>query len=115
MIEITTIETTIAEENLAKIIMKKKLKDGEKKIDGKTEYRTIFLNGEWGTGKTEYLNRTEKQLAKGKFIFLKFWEQTDKRSPINIAFLKVHPFISYTSKFFVIFFCCSINFNDSCN
>ena len=103
MIEITTIETTIAEENLAKIIMKKKLKDGEKKIDGKTEHRTIFLNGEWGTGKTEYLNRTEKQLAKGKFIFLKFWEQTDKRSPINIAFLKVHPFISYTSKFFVIF------------
>lgn len=102
MIEIATIDTTTAEQNFANIILEKKTKDGESTKNGKTEYKTIFLNGEWGTGKTAYLTRTEKKLTKGKFVFLKFWEEKDKRSPINIAFFKVHPIIFWTSKLVIV-------------
>nr|WP_269199247.1 P-loop NTPase fold protein [Lactococcus cremoris] len=65
-------------------------------------YKTIFLNGAWGTGKTEYLSRTEKHINNGKFICLKFWEQTDERSVITIAFAKIHPILYWSLKFFTV-------------
>lgn len=95
MITLSKIETVTAEKNFAKKILKK--------TEYEERYKTIFLNGAWGTGKTEYLSRTEKNLNKGKFICLKFWEQTDERSAITIAFAKIHPILYWLLKFFTVF------------
>lgn len=95
MITLSRIETEISEKNFAEKIL---TKTGDKK-----EYKTFFLNGAWGTGKTEYLIRTEKKLNKGKFIQLRFWEQTDERSVVTIAFAKIHPIMYWLIKLLVVF------------
>ncbi|EMF0036907.1 P-loop NTPase fold protein [Enterococcus hirae] len=40
--------------------------------------KTFFLNGTWGSGKTECLNRVSNQAEEKNFIFLKLWELKDE-------------------------------------
>ncbi|QKX66892.1 hypothetical protein HU262_09180 [Enterococcus hirae] len=40
--------------------------------------KTFFLNGTWGSGKTECLNMVSNQAEEKNFIFLKLWELKDE-------------------------------------
>ena len=66
-----------------------------------SESRTYFLNGSWGSGKTEFLNEVKKKSQK-KFITVDFWRLTDTRTTIEIAFSKLHPFIYWCLRIFVV-------------
>lgn len=61
---------------------------------------TLFLNGEWGSGKTEFLNNISK---KRKIILLDLWRIKDDRTVANITFSKLFKFQSYIIKIFLIF------------
>ncbi|EMF0091495.1 hypothetical protein EFL14_RS14640 [Enterococcus hirae] len=62
-IELERIDTTEAVKIFSKLIKEKK---------------TFFLNGTWGSGKTECLNRVSNQAEEKNFIFLKLWELKDE-------------------------------------
>lgn len=64
------------------------------------ENETIFLNGEWGSGKTEFLNKISK---KRKIVLLDLWRVKDNRTVANITFSKLFKFQSYAIKIFLIF------------
>lgn len=49
------------------------------------EKKTFFLNGPWGSGKTEFLNMVSDQAAEKKFIYLNLWELKDERTVIHIG------------------------------
>lgn len=47
----------------------------------KEEPKTYFLQGKWGSGKTEYLKEVEKATGKNlKFVYFKLWEPKNKAS-----------------------------------
>lgn len=69
------------------------------------EFKTYFLNGEWGTGKTEFLKETQKFSDK-KFVYLDLWQVKDERSVMAIAFNKIHPILSIIFK--TIFIVCVV-------
>lgn len=52
--------------------------------------KTYFLNGKWGSGKTEFLEEAERYTKK-KFVIVDFWKLNDSRTTIEIAFAKLHP------------------------
>lgn len=60
-------------------------------------YRTFFLNGIWGSGKTSFLKKCEEKLVFGfaskkwKVRYLKLWEVSDDRSVIQLAFQTMFP------------------------
>lgn len=62
---------------------------------------TFFLNGEWGTGKSEYLQEVEKHTKK-KFVYLNLWNIKDERSVISISFSSLHPIINSLYRIFLI-------------
>ena len=66
-----------------------------------SESRTYFLNGSWGSGKTEFLNEVKKNSQK-KFITVDFWRLTDSRTTIEIAFSKLHTFIYWCIRIFIV-------------
>ena len=66
-----------------------------------SESRTYFLNGSWGSGKTEFLNEVKKN-SQEKFITIDFWRLTDSRTTIEIAFSKLHPKIYCFLRIFVV-------------
>ena len=66
-----------------------------------SESRTYFLNGSWGSGKTEFLNEVKKN-SQDKFITIDFWRLTDSRTTIEIAFSKLHPKIYWFLRIFVV-------------
>ena len=72
----------------------------------KTEPKTYFLQGKWGSGKTEYLKEVEKSAEKDlKFIYLELWKPKDKASLAQKIFESIHP------KFYLIkvfFYVCAI-------
>lgn len=80
------IDTSIAAKNFSNLL---------------SESRTYFLNGSWGSGKTEFLNEVKKNSQK-KFITVDFWRLTDTRTTIEIAFSKLHPFIYWCLRIFVV-------------
>lgn len=80
------IDTSIAAKNFSNLL---------------SESRTYFLNGSWGSGKTEFLNEVKKKSQK-KFITVDFWRLTDTRTTIEIAFSKLHPFIYWCLRIFVV-------------
>ena len=53
--------------------------------------KTFFLNGTWGSGKTEFLNRVSNQAEEKNFIFLKLWELKDERTVIHIGVNQLFP------------------------
>jgi hypothetical protein len=73
-IKVKKINTREAEGNFAKLL---------------TENKTYFLNGSWGSGKTEFIKKVEdiyRNKPKKKFIYLDLWNIKDDRSVMNIAF-----------------------------
>ena len=66
-----------------------------------SESRTYFLNGSWGSGKTEFLNEVKKN-SQNKFITIDFWRLTDSRTTIEIAFSKLHPTIYWFLRILVV-------------
>lgn len=62
---------------------------------------TFFLNGEWGTGKSEYLQEGENHTKK-KFVYLNLWNIKDERSVISISFSLLHPIINLLYRLFLI-------------
>lgn len=63
---------------------------------------TFFLNGEWGTGKSDYLEEVEKLTKKKKFVYLNLWNIKDERSVISISFSLLHPIINLLYRLFLI-------------
>ncbi|AUJ87424.1 P-loop NTPase fold protein [Enterococcus sp. CR-Ec1] len=63
---------------------------------------TFFLNGEWGTGKSDYLEEVEKHTKKKKFVYLNLWNIKDERSVISISFSLLHPIINSLYRLFLI-------------
>lgn len=75
VIEPTHIDTTVSASNFSNLLRSNK---------------TYFLNGAWGSGKTEFLKEVESYSEK-KFITLDFWRITDERSVVSIATSKLRP------------------------
>lgn len=64
----------------------------------KEENKTYFLNGKWGSGKTEFLNEAQKHINR-KLVTIDFWKLKDDRTAIELAFSKLHPFIYWGIRF----------------
>ena len=74
-INLRHINTSIASQNFVKLL---------------EENKTYFLNGKWGSGKTEFLEEA-KRYTKKEFVIVDFWKLNDSRTTIEIAFAKLHP------------------------
>lgn len=59
--------------------------------------KTYFLNGDWGSGKTTFLNQIS-ETSKKKMITLNFWEIKDERTAMEIGFSRIHPWLYYLSR-----------------
>ena len=80
------IDTSIAAKNVAKLL---------------EENKTYFLNGNWGSGKTEFLSEINNNTHK-KLVTIDFWRLTDHRSTIEIIFSKLHPWKYRFLRFFIV-------------
>ena len=93
------IDTSIATKQFSNMIVEK---------DENKNYKTFFLNGIWGSGKTTFLNDTEKDsegnLKKNrwKVRYLKLWEIKNDRSVFELAFAVLFPKYNFFAWFFVI-------------
>lgn len=77
--------------------------------DDNGNYKTYFLNGSWGSGKTTFLKDTEEN-PEGKLVqegwsfrYLNLWEIQDERSVFELAFSTMFPGYSIFYKGFSIF------------
>lgn len=77
--------------------------------DDNGNYKTYFLNGSWGSGKTTFLKDTEEN-PEGKLVqegwsfrYLNLWEIQDERSVFELAFSTMFPGYSIFYKVFSIF------------
>ncbi|MFS0969914.1 P-loop NTPase fold protein [Enterococcus thailandicus] len=68
------------------------------------ENKTFFLNGSWGSGKTEFLNTVRNQVKGKKFIYLNLWELKDERTVIHIGINQIFHRLYTFLKIFSI--CC---------
>lgn len=64
------------------------------------EPKTYFLQGEWGSGKTEYLKEVEKAMNGGrkhferfKFVYLELWKPKSKASLAQNILETIHPIL----------------------
>ena len=80
------IDTSVAAKNVAKLL---------------EENKTYFLNGNWGSGKTEFLVEVGKNTNK-KLVTIDFWRLNDNRSTIEIVFSKLHPWKYKFLRFFIV-------------
>lgn len=80
------IDTSVAAKNVAKLL---------------EENKTYFLNGNWGSGKTEFLVEVGKNTNK-KLVTIDFWRLSDNRSTIEIIFSKLHPWKYRFLRFFIV-------------
>ncbi|MCE2169237.1 NTPase [Streptococcus thermophilus] len=85
-IKLEHIDTTVAAKNFSEL-----LNDNE----------TYFLNGSWGSGKTEFLEEVKKNSPK-KLITIDFWRLTDTRTTIEIAFSKLYPFLYWAIRVCIV-------------
>lgn len=86
------IDTSVAAKNVAKLL---------------EENKTYFLNGNWGSGKTEFLVEVGKNTNK-KLVTIDFWRLSDNRSTIEIVFSKLHPW-KYRFLRFLIVLCVALS------
>ena len=86
------IDTSVAAKNVAKLL---------------DENKTYFLNGNWGSGKTEFLVEVDKNTNK-KLVTIDFWRLSDNRSTIEIVFSKLHPW-KYRFLRFLIVLCVALS------
>lgn len=63
--------------------------------------KTYFLNGQWGSGKTDFLN-TAKKYSKKKFTILDLWRIQDERTIVTIAFSKIMPVTYWVLKIIIV-------------
>ena len=80
------IDTSVAAKNVAKLL---------------EENKTYFLNGNWGSGKTEFLVEVGKNTNK-KLVTIDFWRLSDNRSTIEIVFSKLHPLVYSLLRIFIV-------------
>ncbi|VUX07856.1 KAP family P-loop domain protein [Streptococcus vestibularis] len=85
-IKLEHIDTTVAAKNFAELL---------------NDNKTYFLNGSWGSGKTEFLKEV-KRSSQNKLITIDFWRLSDTRSTIEIAFSKLHPLLYWTIRLCII-------------
>ncbi|MFR3855767.1 MAG: P-loop NTPase fold protein [Streptococcus salivarius] len=86
-IKLEHIDTTVAAKNFSELL---------------NDNKTYFLNGSWGSGKTEFLKEVKKNFPK-KLITIDFWRLTDTRSTIEIAFSKLYPLLYWAIRVGVVF------------
>lgn len=97
-------ETGTAEDNFYEILTEKIKVFSTKHYlseNAKLRYKTIFLNGRWGSGKSQFIKNVETNTNKShlkKFIYLDLWRIKDNRTALSIAFGKLHPIIYWISK-----------------
>lgn len=82
------VDTSTAAQNFSKLLNKERNK-------------TYFLNGKWGSGKTEFLNEAQKHINR-KLVTIDFWKLKDDRTAIELAFSKLHPFIYWGIRIAVV-------------
>ncbi len=63
--------------------------------------KTIFLNGVWGSGKTNFLYKVEKKSAY-KFKILDVWSKTDNRSILEQSFALLKPIVYWSIKLLIV-------------
>ena len=85
-IKLDQINTTVAARNFSNLLNSNK---------------TYLLNGRWGSGKTEFLNQTQKYFNK-KFIILDLWQPKDERSIIELSLFKLRPLIYWGIRIAII-------------
>lgn len=85
-IKLEHIDTTVAAKNFAELLY---------------DNKTYFLNGSWGSGKSEFLKEV-KRGSQNKLITIDFWRLSDTRSTIEIAFSKLHPLLYWTIRLGII-------------
>ena len=86
-IKLEHIDTSVAANNFAELL---------------NDNKTYFLNGSWGSGKTEFLEEVKENFPK-KLITIDFWRLTDTRSTIEIAFSKLYPLLYWSIRVGVVF------------
>jgi len=67
--------------------------------------QTIFLNGEWGTGKSTFLKNVEKNSIKYKkkvFVYMDLWRTDNSQSLITFAFRKLMPRCYWVTRSFIV-------------
>lgn len=85
-IKLEHIDTSVAAKNFADLLY---------------DNKTYFLNGSWGSGKSEFLKEV-KRGSQNKLITIDFWRLTDTRSTIEIAFSKLHPLLYWAIRLGVV-------------
>ena len=85
-IKLEHIDTSVAANNFAELLY---------------DNKTYFLNGSWGSGKSEFLKEV-KRGSQNKLITIDFWRLSDTRSTIEIAFSKLHPLLYWTIRLGII-------------
>lgn len=85
-IKLEHIDTTVAAKNFSELL---------------NDNKTYFLNGSWGSGKTEFLDEVKKNSPK-KLITIDFWRITDNRSTIEVAFSKLYPLLYWAIRVGVV-------------
>lgn len=63
--------------------------------------KTIFLNGVWGSGKTQFLNKVERKSVY-KFKTLDVWSKTDSRSVLEQSFALLKPVVYWSIKLAIV-------------
>ena len=86
LIKLEHIDTSVAAKNFAELLY---------------DNKTYFLNGSWGSGKSEFLKEV-KRGSQNKLITIDFWRLSDTRSTIEIAFSKLHPLLYWTIRLGII-------------
>lgn len=85
-IKLEHIDTSVAAKNFAELLY---------------DNKTYFLNGSWGSGKSEFLKEV-KRGSQNKLITIDFWRLSDTRSTIELAFSKLHPLLYWTIRLGII-------------
>ena len=85
-IKLEHIDTTVAAKNFSELL---------------NDNKTYFLNGSWGSGKTEFLDEVKKNSPK-KLITIDFWRITDTRLTIEVAFSKLYPLLYWAIRVGVV-------------
>ncbi len=109
-------DTKAAEENFFEILIEKKSDFGSNCSESR--FKTVLLNGQWGSGKTQFIEGVKSKhnyrhfwekffkLVKGiqyrKFVQLELWEIEDNRTILTITFNKLFPRIYWIMKIFGI-------------
>ena len=99
-LEFNNVDTSYASEQFSNMIVES---------DNSLRYKTYFLNGKWGSGKTTFLIESEKNpngaLKKDGWSvkYLKLWELKDDRSVLELAFRVLLPPYYFCLWIFVLF------------